>query len=92
LTYSQILDLDSPEQQRDPAGDSAGDTAYVAVIDGAGVACSLINSLYQEFGSGAVVPGTGIALHNRGALFSLERVSQRRRSKSSPSPIAASDS
>ena len=72
LTYSQILDLDSPEQQRDPAGDSAGDTAYVAVIDGAGVACSLINSLYQEFGSGAVVPGTGIALHNRGALFSLE--------------------
>jgi gamma-glutamyltranspeptidase/glutathione hydrolase len=47
-----------------------GDTVYVSVIDGNGNACSLINSLYQSFGTGLVVPETGIALHNRGALFS----------------------
>ena len=47
-----------------------GDTVYVSVIDGNGNACSLINSLYQSFGTGLVVPKTGIALQNRGALFS----------------------
>ena len=47
-----------------------GDTVYVSVIDGNGNACSLINSLYQSFGTGLVVPETGIGLHNRGALFS----------------------
>lgn len=57
-----------------PPGDvkTGGDTVYVSCVDGAGNACSLINSLYQEFGTGLVVPGTGIALQNRGALFSLD--------------------
>ena len=50
-----------------------GDTVYVSVIDGNGNACSLINSLYQGFGTGLVVPETGIALQNRGALFSTNR-------------------
>ena len=49
-----------------------GDTVYVAAVDGEGNACSLINSIYDSFGSGLVVPGTGIALHNRGASFSLD--------------------
>ena len=35
------------------------------------MACSLINSLFSSFGSGLVVPTTGIALQNRGSLFSL---------------------
>ena len=48
-----------------------GDTVYISVVDGEGNACSFINSLYQGFGSGLVVPGTGIALQNRAALFSL---------------------
>lgn len=51
---------------------SHADTVYLTVIDGEGNACSLINSLYNGFGSGLVVPGTGIALQNRGALFSLD--------------------
>ncbi|MFW6195073.1 MAG: gamma-glutamyltransferase family protein, partial [Chloroflexota bacterium] len=51
----------------------ASDTVYVTAVDGEGNACSFINSLYQGFGSGMVVPGTGIALQNRGALFSLDR-------------------
>ena len=49
-----------------------GDTVYVTAIDGDGNACSLINSLYQGFGTGLVVPDTGIALQNRGALFSTD--------------------
>lgn len=46
-------------------------TVYVSAADGEGNACSLINSVFMSFGSGLVVPGTGIALHNRGASFSL---------------------
>ena len=54
----------------DPGG--ASDTVYLTVVDGAGNACSLINSLYADFGSGLVVPGTGMVLQNRGANFSLD--------------------
>ena len=49
-----------------------GDTVYISCVDGQGNACSFIYSIYQNFGTGMVVPGTGIALHNRGALFSLD--------------------
>ncbi|NIS61140.1 MAG: gamma-glutamyltransferase [Proteobacteria bacterium] len=52
---------------------SAGeDTIYLATVDGEGNAVSMINSLYEAFGSGTVVEGTGIMLHNRGKDFSLE--------------------
>jgi gamma-glutamyltranspeptidase/glutathione hydrolase len=53
--------------------DEDGDTVYLAVTDRDGNSVSLINSLYQAFGSGVVVDGTGICLQNRGALFSLEK-------------------
>ncbi len=48
------------------------DTVYLSCVDGDGNACSFINSVYMGFGSGIVVPGTGIALHNRGVSFSLD--------------------
>lgn len=51
---------------------SHADTVYITCVDGEGNACSFINSVFQGFGSGLVVPGTGIALHNRGLSFSLD--------------------
>lgn len=48
------------------------DTVYVAVVDAEGSACSFIQSVYDGFGSGVVVPGTAMALQNRGSGFRLE--------------------
>jgi gamma-glutamyltranspeptidase / glutathione hydrolase len=53
----------------------AGDTTYLTVVDRDGNMVSLIQSNYSEFGSGIVAQGTGFALQNRGALFSLEPAS-----------------
>lgn len=58
-----------------PAFPTAGDTTYLTVVDGDGNMVSLIQSNYAEFGSGLVADGTGFALQNRGALFSLDPAS-----------------
>jgi gamma-glutamyltranspeptidase / glutathione hydrolase len=49
-----------------------GDTIYMTVADRDGNVVSLIQSLFEAFGSGIVAGETGIALHNRGALFTLQ--------------------
>ncbi|WP_442593455.1 gamma-glutamyltransferase family protein [Parapusillimonas sp. JC17] len=48
-----------------------GGTVYLTAADASGMMVSFIQSNYHGFGSGVVVPGTGIALHNRGRGFSL---------------------
>jgi len=53
-------------------GDLDGDTTGFVVADGRGNLLSVIQSLYKSFGSGVVVPGTGVLLHNRGAYFSTD--------------------
>lgn len=55
-----------------PAGNLRGGTVYLSAADASGLMVSFIQSNYMGFGSGLVVPGTGIALQNRGAGFSLE--------------------
>lgn len=50
----------------------SGGTVYLAAADGEGNMVSYIQSNYLQFGSGLVVPGTGISLHGRGGNFSLD--------------------
>lgn len=54
-----------------PAGRVFGDTTYLTVVDRNRMAVSLITSISGPFGSGLVVPGTGIVLNNRLADFVL---------------------
>jgi gamma-glutamyltranspeptidase / glutathione hydrolase len=50
---------------------TASETIYLTTADAEGNMVSFINSNYDYFGSGIVVPGLGFALHNRGAGFTL---------------------
>ncbi|MBI4672257.1 MAG: gamma-glutamyltransferase [Chloroflexi bacterium] len=80
---TQLLDKTYAAQRRafiDPAhamemphtGIQGSDTIYLTVVDKDRNCVSFINSLFEGFGSGIVVPGTGICLQNRGANFSLD--------------------
>ena len=53
-------------------GAGMANTAYVAVVDKAGNAVSLISSVYDNFGSGHAVDGLGFVMQNRGRGFSLD--------------------
>ena len=59
-------------QEFDAGVPKPGGTIYLCTADADGMMASFIQSNYMGFGSGLVVPGTGIALQNRGACFSLE--------------------
>ena len=67
-----LLDPNKAAERVDP-GDALtrSETIYLAAADSAGNMVSFINSIYWEFGSGVVVPGTGFALQDRGAGFTL---------------------
>jgi len=85
VTVEQLLDPDYVARRRalidpgnaldDPAPGDPGqesETIYLAVTDRHGNMVSFINSIFEYFGSGVVVPGTGFALQNRGAGFTME--------------------
>jgi gamma-glutamyltranspeptidase len=55
-----------------PATPANGDTVWMGAIDGEGRAVSFIQSIYWEFGSGLVLPDTGVLWQNRGLSFSLD--------------------
>jgi gamma-glutamyltranspeptidase / glutathione hydrolase len=55
------------------AGSPNGGTVYLTAADASGVMVSMIQSNYMGFGSGVVVPGTGISLQNRGANFVVDQ-------------------
>src|SRR5262249_22075182 len=55
------------------AAAGVGDTIWMGAADASGLVVSYIQSLYWEFGSGVVLPQTGIVMQNRGLSFSLDR-------------------
>jgi len=67
----QLITGQAAEPQ--PGRPSGSDTVYLAAADRDGNMVSLIQSHYKPFGSFMLVPGTGIALQNRGACASLDR-------------------
>jgi gamma-glutamyltranspeptidase/glutathione hydrolase len=52
--------------------EARGDTVYLTAADRDGNVISLIQSIFENFGAGIVAGDTGIVLHNRGSLFSLD--------------------
>ena len=63
--------IDRERAQPASAGTPRGGTVYLTAADASGVMVSMIQSNYMGFGSGVVVPGTGISLQNRGADFTV---------------------
>ena len=70
-------------------GSAGGDTIYLCVRDENGMAVSLNQSLYQAFGSGVVVPGTGVLLNNRAAYFKPHEYGPRKRPTHTLAPAMA---
>src|SRR6185312_11410123 len=64
--------IDVCKAARWPAPKGEGDTIWMGAADASGLVVSYIQSLYWEFGSGCVLPATGIVMQNRGASFSLD--------------------
>jgi gamma-glutamyltranspeptidase/glutathione hydrolase len=70
---SEIRAIDRRKAAPWPAPQGDGDTVWMGAADTSGLVVSYIQSLYWEFGSGCVLPSTGVLMQNRGASFSLER-------------------
>lgn len=68
---AKLIRLDRATQFEAGRPDSGG-TVYLAAADENGMMVSFIQSNYNDFGSGIVVPGTGINLQNRGIGFSKD--------------------
>ncbi len=68
---AQLVDR-SRAQDFGAGAPKSGGTVYVATADASGNMVSYIQSNYEGFGSGVVVPGTGISLQNRGIGFTLQ--------------------
>src|SRR5665213_284498 len=64
--------IDRKKAARWPQPYGEGDTIWMGAADSTGLVVSYIQSLYWEFGSGCVLPRTGILMQNRGASFSLD--------------------
>ncbi len=72
-----FLDAEAAAINRGKAGSVSasqgqGDTIWMGAADASGLVVSYIQSLYWEFGSGVVLPRTGVLMQNRGTSFSLD--------------------
>ena len=66
---AQSISLERAAPWPDPPQN--GDTVWLAATDKSGLSVSFIQSIYWEFGSGVILPGTGITCQNRGTSFEL---------------------
>jgi gamma-glutamyltranspeptidase/glutathione hydrolase len=64
--------IDPNKAAKWPTHYGEGDTIWMGAADQSGLVVSYIQSLYWEFGSGCVLPATGVLMQNRGASFSLD--------------------
>ena len=69
---AEAMNIDRYRAARWPLTPSEGDTVWMGAADTSGLVVSYIQSIYLEFGSGCVLPATGIVMQNRGISFSLE--------------------
>jgi gamma-glutamyltranspeptidase/glutathione hydrolase len=68
----EVTKIDPRKAAKWPPGTGRGDTVWMGAADASGIAVSYIQSIYWEFGSGCVLPATGVLMQNRGASFSLD--------------------
>jgi oxamate amidohydrolase len=68
----EAMKIDRRKAAAWPLAAGAGDTIWMGAADTSGLVVSYIQSLYWEFGSGCVLPATGVLMQNRGASFSLQ--------------------
>jgi gamma-glutamyltranspeptidase/glutathione hydrolase len=69
---TELLCIDRRKAAAWPQVSGPGDTVWMGAADASGLTVSYIQSLYWEFGSGVVLPRTGVLMQNRGASFSLK--------------------
>ncbi len=69
---AEIKKIDRRRAAGWPPSGNGGDTIWMGAADAGGLIVSYIQSLYWEFGSGCVLPATGVLMQNRGASFSLD--------------------
>jgi gamma-glutamyltranspeptidase/glutathione hydrolase len=72
LERSRLIDREKAAAKVGPGMEIEGDTVYLTVVDKDRNVVSFINSIFNSFGSGIVAGDTGVTLHNRGSLFSLD--------------------
>src|ERR1051326_6878169 len=75
---AKLIDSEKANCQVAAGTPPASETTYLSVVDRDGNIASLIQSNYDEFGSGITVRGRGFVLQDRGALFSLDPPSPNR--------------
>jgi oxamate amidohydrolase len=69
---AEALTIDRRKAARWPVPAGEGGTVWMGAADASGLVVSYVQSLYWEFGSGVVLPRTGVLMQNRGASFSLD--------------------
>ncbi len=68
----EAMKIDRSKAARWPLAAGSGDTIWMGAADSGGLVVSYIQSLYWEFGSGCVLPATGVLMQNRGSSLSLD--------------------